>query len=61
MHLSLPLVGVWIEIYGGPASDAVCSGHSPWWECGLKFSAMLVQLEDLKSLPLVGVWIEIQD
>ena len=57
---SLPLVGVWIEI---PKFHKPCfpdTGHSPWWECGLKSYIRRIGLIQRLSLPLVGVWIEIQ-
>ena len=38
---SLPLVGVWIEIAIGTKFELGIAGHSPWWECGLKFNGTI--------------------
>ncbi len=57
--LSLPLVGVWIEIQKTSYKIKLDGSHSPWWECGLKFQNQEKEYNHQKSLPLVGVWIEI--
>ena len=53
------MVGVWIEITRATLQFPSFGRHSPWWECGLKFTFVVFGLYCAKSLPLVGVWIEI--
>ena len=51
---SLPLVGVWIEIYQGYGTNLLLRSHSPWWECGLKSRKEDVMLYKLPVTPLGG-------
>ena len=56
-----PCVGVWIEILFTPLDLEVSVSSLPAWECGLKFSNLVIKLRIFLVTPCVGVWIEIDD
>ena len=58
--MSLPVLGVWIEVWVIHRFIKKGFSHSLYWECGLKLMKLITILIFLSSLPVLGVWIEVQ-
>ena len=57
--LSLPVLGVWIEVGSLLPPGLTMFGHSLYWECGLKSKPTYKIFTHARSLPVLGVWIEV--
>ncbi len=58
--MSLPALGVWIEIVNDNTNKHKTERHSQHWECGLKCQKWRTRCAHGSSLPALGVWIEIR-
>ena len=56
--LVAPLVGAWIETWGGYRRTRRNVQSHPSWVRGLKLMLSVLVLEQLVVAPLVGAWIE---